>query len=488
MGCGSSVDATAAASCAPPAPTCHGAAAAAAVAACPMSLVPAEVAGAILAQCGWAGRAACLTLNKHWAAGVFGSDLVWRTMCDMLHRDDFVYVPPVCYMTSWRTLFGALWPQRARWAAAPEADPSAGGSDQHICTTVTEFVRRQRAGETGLVCQPAWKQAKPANNFAIKVVSRLRPKRAAPAYDASRPAVEAAQVNLPLHQQIALLRKQKGLSKAEAFQHLFGAKKADFFADAFVPEGPPSAAIAAAEKKQAQKPSLAKADLAEATAGVVSFDSREVVVCASGVGMRTFKFDAVLGDNSTQAATYEECARRSVSDFLHGFNTTIFCFGQTASGKTHTLSGPDIEAGCSLTLSTQSGVLPRACAEVVAAVNRRRGLNASLELKLSFVEVYGDEVTDLLAEDGAQKSTGAWQGTAARAALDGNAARVVKNASDVEALLRQGDANKKRAVRVPATWTILQQDGPNHLGLWHNVLPGHQIALITSGCVPCRRR
>ena len=43
------------------------------------------------------------------------------------------------------------------------------------------------------------------------------------------------------------------------------------------------------------------------------------------------------------------------------------------------------------------------------------------------------------------------------------------------------------AVRVPTTWTILQQDGPNHLGLWYNVLPEHQIALITSGCVPCSR-
>ena len=32
----------------------------------------------------------------------------------------------------------------------------------------------------------------------------------------------------------------------------------------------------------------------------------------------------------------------------------------------------------------------------------------------------------------------------------------------------------------PTTWTVLQQDGPNHLGLWHNVLSEHQMALITS--------
>ena len=39
----------------------------------------------------------------------------------------------------------------------------------------------------------------------------------------------------------------------------------------------------------------------------------------------------------------------------------------------------------------------------------------------------------------------------------------------------------------PTTWTILQQDGPYHPGLWYNVLPEHQMALITSGCAPCSR-
>ena len=38
----------------------------------------------------------------------------------------------------------------------------------------------------------------------------------------------------------------------------------------------------------------------------------------------------------------------------------------------------------------------------------------------------------------------------------------------------------------PTTWAFLQQDGPNHLGSWYNVLPEYQAALITSGCVPPR--
>ena len=36
----------------------------------------------------------------------------------------------------------------------------------------------------------------------------------------------------------------------------------------------------------------------------------------------------------------------------------------------------------------------------------------------------------------------------------------------------------------PTTWTVLQKDGSDHLGLWCNVLPAHQMAPITSSCVP----
>ena len=45
-----------------------------------------------------------------------------------------------------------------------------------------------------------------------------------------------------------------------------------------------------------------------------------------------------------------------------------------------------------------------------------------------------------------------------------------------------------RGAGAPTTWTIIQQDGPNHLGLWCNMLPEYQMAAITSGCVPFRGR
>ena len=49
-----------------------------------------------------------------------------------------------------------------------------------------------------------------------------------------------------------------------------------------------------------------------------------------------------------------------------------------------------------------------------------------------------------------------------------------------------GCAARAHLVRGPKTRTILQKHGPNHLGLRYNELPEHQMALITSGCVPSR--
>ena len=54
--------------------------------------------------------------------------------------------------------------------------------------------------------------------------------------------------------------------------------------------------------------------------------------------------------------------------------------------------------------------------------------------------------------------------------------------ADFEDRLQIYELNLEHGTGPPQTWTILQHDGPNHLGLWYNVLPEHQMALITSGC------
>ena len=54
---------------------------------------------------------------------------------------------------------------------------------------------------------------------------------------------------------------------------------------------------------------------------------------------KSYTFDRVFQPGSTQDVVYTESAKRIVSDVLAGYNGTIFAYGQTASGKTHTMEG-----------------------------------------------------------------------------------------------------------------------------------------------------
>lgn len=54
---------------------------------------------------------------------------------------------------------------------------------------------------------------------------------------------------------------------------------------------------------------------------------------------KVYVFDRVLKPNVTQEQVYSAAAKSIVSDVLSGFNGTIFAYGQTSSGKTHTMEG-----------------------------------------------------------------------------------------------------------------------------------------------------
>ena len=56
-----------------------------------------------------------------------------------------------------------------------------------------------------------------------------------------------------------------------------------------------------------------------------------------------FTFDHVFNMESTQKEVYDCAAKPIIESVLDGFNGTIFAYGQTSSGKTHTMQGPNIE-------------------------------------------------------------------------------------------------------------------------------------------------
>ena len=88
------------------------------------------------------------------------------------------------------------------------------------------------------------------------------------------------------------------------------------------------------------------------------------------------------------------------------------------------------------------GVVPRACAEVFRAVEARRRRGLAARVSVSYVEIYGQEVTDLLRGG---KRVGHNKVSAQRFVMAGEARVPVGSLADVERVLATGEAQKRRA-------------------------------------------
>jgi kinesin family protein 5 len=188
------------------------------------------------------------------------------------------------------------------------------------------------------------------------------------------------------------------------------------------------------------------------TASVQSVDpgTGRVVMIAPDVGLREFAFDGVFPARASQQGVYDTVARGLVCDFLNGYNATCVVYGQTGSGKTYSMFGPDdappaaaAPTGHPSKGGDVNGIVPRACEEIFAAVKQRRDNYGILaEVGVSFVEVYGDTVSDLLRH-GAR--CGHSKVAAQSFVLSGAAEHPVATMHDVSAALRTGAAQKRRA-------------------------------------------
>jgi hypothetical protein len=73
----------------------------------------------------------------------------------------------------------------------------------------------------------------------------------------------------------------------------------------------------------------------------------------------SFKFDYVYGQDSTQAFVYENTAKQAVYSALEGYNATLLAYGQTGTGKTHTMEGFQYSGQ-----HPERGIVPRAMEEI----------------------------------------------------------------------------------------------------------------------------
>ena len=103
---------------------------------------------------------------------------------------------------------------------------------------------------------------------------------------------------------------------------------------------------------------------------------------------KQFQFDVVFGPDSSQEDVYLEVASPIVRDLLSGYNGTIFAYGQTSSGKTHTMEGL-------MNDGELPGIIPRIVDDIFAHI-AQMSVDEEFNIKVAYYEIYNENVNDLL--------------------------------------------------------------------------------------------
>ncbi|KAL6557944.1 hypothetical protein OROMI_018294 [Orobanche minor] len=114
-----------------------------------------------------------------------------------------------------------------------------------------------------------------------------------------------------------------------------------------------------------------------------------------GKGKKSFTFNKCFGPCSSQEEVFAD-TQPLIRSVLDGYNVCIFAYGQTGSGKTFTMTGPK-----ELTKETL-GVNYRALSDLFLISEQRKDIIA-YDISVQMMEIYNEQVRDLLAVDGGNR-------------------------------------------------------------------------------------
>ncbi|KAI5858375.1 P-loop containing nucleoside triphosphate hydrolase protein [Tricharina praecox] len=141
---------------------------------------------------------------------------------------------------------------------------------------------------------------------------------------------------------------------------------------------------------------------AENSAVIVSHPSTTEVALALGplasIENKIYTFDRTFGPEADQQRIYDNVVQPLLNEVLDGYNCTIFAYGQTGTGKTYTMTGDMSDNYGSY--ADFAGIIPRALHKLFEKLGKDKD---DTSVKCSFIELYNEELRDLLCVDESQK-------------------------------------------------------------------------------------
>ncbi|SNX87707.1 related to KIP1 - kinesin-related protein [Melanopsichium pennsylvanicum] len=123
------------------------------------------------------------------------------------------------------------------------------------------------------------------------------------------------------------------------------------------------------------------------------------LVQESSTRQKSYHFDQVFGPEADQGMVYQDVVGPILEEVMSGYNCTIFAYGQTGTGKTHTMEG-DLTSQMG-TYSSEAGIIPRSLYRLFHTLELSK---EDYSVKATFIELYNEELRDLLSLESSTES------------------------------------------------------------------------------------
>ena len=151
-----------------------------------------------------------------------------------------------------------------------------------------------------------------------------------------------------------------------------------------------------------------------------------------------YTFDHIFDMDSTQEDVYQIAAVPAVESLINGYNSTIFAYGQTGTGKTYTMEGFSYNY-----LSPKKGLIPRAIENIFEYIENNSNSDTTFIIRVTYLQIYNESIDDLLKSE--KKHLSIRENHKKGIYVEGLSEWAVCSPNDIYALLEKGAQNRTKA-------------------------------------------
>ncbi len=144
---------------------------------------------------------------------------------------------------------------------------------------------------------------------------------------------------------------------------------------------------------------------------------------------QTFGFDRIFDENATQEEVFEATTKNLLDSVLDGYNATVFAYGATGCGKTHTITGTPQEPG----------IIHLTMQDLFERISEHTE-EKTTEISLSYLEIYNETIRDLLVPGGSKAGLMLREDANQAVSVAGLSSHHPQNVQQVMQMIREGNA------------------------------------------------